>query len=445
MKKLLRNKNFVLLFTGAFVSEIGNMMFAFAMALYIYAITGSSSMMAVFMAISVFVRVIVSPFAGPLVDRLNKIRVIYVTDFIRGFMFVGLGYLFYQGIEDVNTILIYLYITTIVSSINAAFFFPAASSSVPDIVGEENLQQAQGVQGFLMAIPQLIGGFLGAGFLDTVGVNLIIMINGVSFILSGLSEMFIRTPFKKEVVLLPKEERNSLLHDYKESLRYIKHINLLGLVMFFLLVNFAVTPLFSVGTPVLFKGILARESTMEYAFTGATFSIAAMIGSILIGSIKLKSYKATIRKAMIVLFVMFVTNVVLFYLVEFSIIPYWWFYYLYIANILIVGMNLSFLNLPINVGLTLEVEPEMRGRVFSTVGAIAQMAIPFSMILGGVVLENNPITLLGIICIVLLVVPTLGFLTSPSVNKILNKIDEKQALMADQQTLQKKETELQEA
>lgn len=433
MKKLLKNRNFVLLFTGQFVSEIGNMMFAFAMALYIYYITDSSSMMAIFMAISVAVRVVVSPFAGPLVDRLNKVRVIYITDFVRGFMFLGLAYIFYQGLDDVNTILLLLYIVTIISSINAAFFFPAATSSVPDIVGEENLQQAQGVQGFLLAIPQLIGGFLGAGFLDTVGVELIILLNGISFVLSGFSEMFIRTPFKKEVVLLPKEERNSILQDYKESLKYIKKINLMSLLAFFLVINFAVTPLFSIGTPILFKGILARENTMEYAYTGAAFSFAAMLGSIIVGSIKLKSYKATIRRSMMILLTMFSTNVLLFYLVEFGHIEYWWFYYLYIANTIILGINLSFLNLPINVGLTLEVEPEMRGRVFSTVGAFAQMAIPFSMVLGGVILESNPITLLGVICIALLLVPTFGFLTSPSVKKVLTKIDETQAIMSDQQ------------
>ncbi len=433
MKKVLKNKNFALLFSGAFVSEIGNMVFALGMSVYILLLTDDALLMSIFMAVSVFSRVLVSPIAGPLVDRWNRIRVIYITDFIRGITFLVLAYLFFNGLKDTNTIIFYLFVVTIISSINAAFFFPAASSSIPDIVGEENLQAAQGLQGFLLAIPQLIGGFLGAAFVDTIGVEWIILLNGVSFALSGLSEMFIKTPYKKEFVLLPKDERNSIFQDYKESLIYAKKVGVLSLVGFFLVINFAVTPLFSVATPVLFKLTLARANTMEFAATGAAFSVAAMIGSIVVGSIKLKSYKSTIKKGVFMLFVLFGTNVLLFYLVEFGHIQYWWFYGLYIANILVIGINLSYVNLPISVGLTVQVEPEMRGRVFSTVGAIAQLAVPFSMLFGGLMIKYTSVAMLGFGCLIIMVVPTIGFLKNKNVNDVLDAIDISQAKLADQQ------------
>ena len=34
-----------------------------------------------------------------------------------------------------------------------------------------------------------------------------------------------------------------------------------------------------------------RENTMEYAFTGIMFSVSSMIGALIIGSMKIKSYK----------------------------------------------------------------------------------------------------------------------------------------------------------
>lgn len=432
MRRVLKNKNFILLFTGSAVSEIGNMVFAIGMSIYILLLTESAILMSIFMAVSIFVRVLMSPIAGPLVDRWNRVRVIYMTDFIRGIAFLVLAYIFFSGLEDQNTIILLLYIVTIISSINAAFFFPAAASSVPDIVGEENLQAAQGLQGFLFAFPQLIGGFLGAAFVDSAGVEWIILFNGISFMLSGLSEMFIRTPYKKEFVVLPKEERSSLLHDYKESLIYAKKVGVLSLVGFFLVINFAVTPLFSVATPVLFKLVLERANTMEYAATGAVFSVAAMIGSLVVGGMKIKSYKSTIKKGVFLLFVLFGINVLLFYLVEFGFIGYWNFYILYVVSILIVGVNLSFVNLPINVGLTNRIEPEMRGRVFSTVGALAQLAVPFSMLLGGVIIEYTSVSLLGLGCLLIMMIPTIGFLKHKTVNRVLQEIDEKQVALLKQ-------------
>ena len=424
MMKVLKNKNFFLLFQGAFVSEVGNMLYNTAMGLIVLRITGSATSMGLFMALAIFVRVLFSPIAGVMVDRWNRVRIIYMTDFIRGFLFLAFAFILYNGLEG-NSVLVLLYLVTALSSINAAFFFPAASSAIPEIVGENNLQAAQGLQGFLMSIPSLIGIAFGAALYDLGSMELIVFINAITFIFSGITEMFIRTPLKKEKTELEKtdEVKQSIMKDYVVSLKYIKKVGLLNLVLFFLVINFAATPIFSIGSPYLFKNVLMRENTMEYAFTGIMFSVSSMIGALIIGSMKIKSYKKAIPSGIFRLGFFFLINIILFHLVSVGLINHWLFYVLYMLDILALGINMNAINIPIGVGMTLAVDPNMRGRVFSTIGALSQLAIPFAMVLGGVLLDYGSITVLGVVSITLLIIPIWGFSKNKRVKELLSDLD----------------------
>ena len=94
MKELFKNKSFSLLFTGSLVSEIGNSLFGVAMSFYILDLTGDSALsMGLFFFVITMTRVLASPIAGVLVYRWNRVRVIYITDFIRGCVFVFAGIL----------------------------------------------------------------------------------------------------------------------------------------------------------------------------------------------------------------------------------------------------------------------------------------------------------------------------------------------------------------
>ena len=83
MGELFKNKNFTLLFMGNLVSEMGNVLFGFMAGLYIQDLTGDAIKLALFLALGAAVRLVFSPFAGVLVDRWDKVKIIYLTDFLR--------------------------------------------------------------------------------------------------------------------------------------------------------------------------------------------------------------------------------------------------------------------------------------------------------------------------------------------------------------------------
>ena len=171
-KPMLINRDFALLFFGRLVSDIGYHLYTFAIGWYILSLTNSASQAGYYMAFSGIVFVLLTPLAGVLADRLNRIKIIYVTDYVRGgtiliagllillkptFSFIGLTI-------DMNQILsqlVVLYITAFIFSINEALFIPAVTASIPYIVEDSHLQKANSLNAGLRAFVSIVGALSG--------------------------------------------------------------------------------------------------------------------------------------------------------------------------------------------------------------------------------------------------------------------------------------------
>src|SRR5690554_8083598 len=100
-KKLLKNKNFMLIVTGNFVSLIGSNIMQFVLSLYILALTGSAMIFASMLAISILPRILLSPIAGVFSDWFDKKRSIVLLDLINALILLGFSaYVFYVGSLD---------------------------------------------------------------------------------------------------------------------------------------------------------------------------------------------------------------------------------------------------------------------------------------------------------------------------------------------------------
>ena len=427
MRELFRNNNFKLLFAGNLVSEIGNSLFGIALSFYILDLTDSSLSMGLFLFVIIGTRVLFSPLAGVLVDRWNRVRVIYMTDFIRAGLYVLLGFYIATN-PTLDNIIISLYIIGILSSINAAFFGPAITSALPEIVGEDMLQAANGAQSIIQSLQSIIGVILGAAIYAFFGIWWVIIINAVSFGLSGFSEMFIKAKYRKEKTAeeIAIQNGRGLTEDFVDSVKYIKNrTGLFNLVGYSLVLNFAFTPLFAIGIPFLFKIDLARiNAEMEYAYSNVAFSIAMLIAGLIVGSMKIKSISSTLRVGLLMLSLSFAFVALSMYLGSSRILDFGWFYTMFIIGMIVLAAFMMLTNVPLNTGLVKIVDPNYRGRVFSTISAIAGGAIPISMIVGGVIVEYYGISALGLFCVIVMLYPTFGFLTNKKVKTLLDSIDQ---------------------
>ncbi|KFZ26707.1 MAG: putative bacilysin exporter BacE [Candidatus Izimaplasma bacterium HR2] len=426
MKELFKNNNFNLLFAGNLVSEIGNSLFNVAMSFYILELTESTVSMGLFLFVVTFARIVASPLAGVLVDRWNRVRVIYMTDYVRAILFVLLG-LYIIGSPSDNNIILALYISGILSSLSAALFGPAMSRALPEIVGEDMLQAANGAQSIVASIQSIIGVLAGAAIYYFVGIEWIIALNAISFGVSGFSEMFIKAKFVKEMTFEELEEQKLKTHleDFVDSIGYIKRkTGLFNLVGFSLLLNFAFTPLFAIGIPYLFRIDLARVNyAMEYAYTNVAFSIAMLVAGISVGSMVIKSINKIIKIGLILLSSSFAFLAFTMFLASNRYIEFTSFYIMFTFGMVMIATFMMLTNIPLNTGMVKIVDPAYRGRVFSTIGAISAGAIPFSFLVGGFIVEYYSISALGLFCVLVMMVPTFGFLTDKKVKVLIDTID----------------------
>jgi len=88
--KLFKNKNFALFVFGQSSSIFGDIMLNIALSLYILRITGSAEKFAAILSIGIVPQILFGPFAGILIDRVDKKKTIVFLDLIRGIYLIYL-------------------------------------------------------------------------------------------------------------------------------------------------------------------------------------------------------------------------------------------------------------------------------------------------------------------------------------------------------------------
>ena len=121
-ESVLKNKNYLLLFIGSVVSNLGTTIYNFAISLYIYVITDQPVIAGLYLATGGAVYFLFSPFAGAIVDRLDKVKVVYITDLINGITVISAGLLIYSGLSS-TLIIILLFLVSIILGINGSCFW----------------------------------------------------------------------------------------------------------------------------------------------------------------------------------------------------------------------------------------------------------------------------------------------------------------------------------
>lgn len=420
MKKIFKNRNFFLLFQGTLVSAIGNSLYNFAIGWYILDLTGSPVQMGTYMATGAIIMLILTPFSGVIADRFDKVKIVYLTDFVRGIAILAAGYAIFQDLS-LNQSMIVLYSATIVLAINGALFNPASGSLMPELVEQNEYQTAGSAMSMINSIQGIVGILLGGVLYSLLGVGWIFIINAATFIFSGISEMFIRNPHTDR----GKLDITSGLRDMKEGFMYlVGKRGLMHMMVGFAILNFAFIPIMANGFPYLFNVVLEVDA-FDYSMVQVAWSIGTLIGAIAIGSIatRLKIFKSTFigLLAMMAGFlgISFFINQIITGSMTYQ--AFFWSIAVLMASIGIMNM---YLNIPLNAGFMRAIEPEYRGRAFSVVGTMSQAAVPLAMFLGGILIELQGIMFVAYSSIIILLLILVYLFTNRNVLGFIRSLDQ---------------------
>ena len=277
MKKLW-NKDFILLLQASAVSTIGDLMCSVAIGYWVYEHTGSNSLMGIISSISMFVTMLLSPFSGSVVDKLNRKWVLVIGDILQGLLMITMGILGYMDKLNVPGVLI----SAFLCAIGGVFYSPASSTVLIDIIPHDDMVRGQslfsGVQSTINMVGTAFSGMMVAFF----GVPLIIIINGLSNIYSAISEMLVCVP--KAAQQGESVSIKGILNDTKTAVKTVfSEPSLKIFVPCAILINFLAAGPFTLMLPfTLEKGF----EVDQYGFLMTAGTIGSLACVILLGIIK---------------------------------------------------------------------------------------------------------------------------------------------------------------
>ena len=183
------NRNLQLLFGGQVVSSFGDWLYVLALAVLVYDLTGSATVVAALTFVRLLPYALFLPFSGVLADRANRKAIMIGADLGRGACMLGLLFVGSAGTVWIAFPLVFA--ATVLSSL----FKPAMSSVLPPLVGdEEDLVKANSIWTQMDSVSLVLGPALG-GVLVLLGVpQAAFLINGLTFLVSAVTLLFVRIP-----------------------------------------------------------------------------------------------------------------------------------------------------------------------------------------------------------------------------------------------------------
>lgn len=382
---ILKQKNFLLLMQGKLVSLIGSQMQNFALSLYVLKITGSATKFASVLALTLVPQVILGPIAGVFADWFERKKIIVYLDMLNGIM-IGI----YAVIYKVNggLTLTHIYFLVIAMSIISLLFNPAISTVIPTIVKKEELVDANGINSFIMNLGNLVAPAI-AGFLFGVyGLFIILVINSISFVLSSISEMFINIP--KTNKKPEKINLKSFYVDFSEGIKFIKKKKIMiSVITIGVILNFAYSPVFSVGLTYISKQVL-KVTDYQYGILEAILVIPMIIAPFFCSIIckKMKYGKILFLDILIQSALVGIMAIVpsAFYLNLFStnFIPY----ISLISITFVITLITTIGNMALNIMFQEVVPLSMMGRVSAVLGAGCMAAVPLGQMVYGILFDK---------------------------------------------------------
>jgi MFS transporter, DHA3 family, macrolide efflux protein len=368
------SRNFVLLWQGQLVSQLGNQAFLIATTFYTLEITGSATLVGVVMMASTAPLAILGPVAGTLADRHSRRAILIVTDFSRAVAVGGLG-LFVLWRPDVmpRQVMLIVAVATF-SGVMAACFTPAVQALIPDLVPHHRLAAANSVSQMSRQTSILLGQALGGVLYVAWGAAALLLFDALSFAYGGLA-----------TCLLPPDRRTRpartglrlALQQYavetREGMAYVwRRRGMTALLAVFAGVNFLFMPVF-VLLPFYTRQVLG-EGAEWYGFLLAGAGGGAIAGSVAAGVVLVHVVAGA---TLIRLCLSGVGSAVL--LLAATREPW-----LALAAFVAIGSFSSVINVTVITTFQSAVPADVRGRVMALVIAVSTAAVPIGLGLGGV-------------------------------------------------------------
>ena len=361
---------FFTIWVGQALSLVGSQIGGFALVWWLTKASGSATVLATASLVAMLPQVLLGPFAGALVDRWNRRRVMIVADTAIALLSAGLAYLFWTDRLQIW----HVYLIMFARSLGGAFHWPAMQASTSLMVPKDQLSRVGGMNHTLQGVLGIVTPPLGAFAMEIMPLYTIMAIDVVTaaFAIGPLFFIHIPQP-ERPAAAAPAGTRPSLWGDVADGFRYIWGWKGMFLVlMLATLINMMIHPAMSL-LPML---VLRR-------FAGGALQLgwlnSAWGAGIILGGLILSVWGGLKRKVVTALLGL-IGQGIGFLIVGLTPASAFW---LGIVGLAFAGTMNPICNGPLFALLQDVVAPEIQGRVFTVIGSLSGLAVPVGLAIGG--------------------------------------------------------------
>lgn len=358
---------FIIIWIGQLVSVLASSMSHFALTIWMYQQTESATALAMMQVFFITPFLLISPFAGVMVDRYNRKLMMMLSD-LAAILATGTIFILYSlGMLEFW----HLYIAAVLNGIGNTFQWPAYSAAISTMIPKEQLGRANGLMSLMEAGPGVLAPLLAGALLPFIGLTGILAIDVVTFFFAVGALLFVHIPQPRKTEEGQKESGN-IWSEAAYGFTYIfARPSLLGLQLVFFFGN-----LFSgIGFTLMAPMILARTASDSLIF-GAV-QTAGAIGAVA-GGILMSVWGGFKRRVHGVLLGWMLTSISGMFLLGIGQGLSIW-----IPAMVFGALFGPLINASNQAIWQAKVAPDLQGRVFSARRLIAWFAQPIAPIIAG--------------------------------------------------------------
>ncbi len=366
-------RKFLPMWGAQLFSLLGSGLVQFALVWYITQKTGSAAVLATATLVALLPDVLLAPFAGAYVDRLNRRLVMILADSFIALTTLALVLLFAFDLIQIWHIFVVMFLR----SIGGIFHWPAMQASTSLMVPDKHLSRFAGLNQAVRGGLNIIAPPLGALLMSLLQFYQVVAVDVVTAIIAITPLFFIHIPqpTRKDSaeIVTPK----ILLRDVGEGFAYLrKWKGMLYLALIAAFLNFLLTP---TGTllPLMvtehFKGGVWQLSLLE-----SIMGIGIVAGGLTLGvwgGLKKRVHTSLLGIIGLGL------GVFIFGLAPSNM------FWLAVVGIAVLGFMNPIANGPLQALMQSRIEPEMQGRVLGLISSLCAMMMPLALLIAAPVAE----------------------------------------------------------
>ncbi|MFX1606064.1 MAG: MFS transporter [Promethearchaeota archaeon] len=271
-------KDYMKIFGGQAFSLVGSALVQFALVWWLTYTTGSAVILSLATMMVILPQVLVSPFAGALVDRWSRRRVMIASDTLSALAIVGLALLWSIGSVE----FIHVFTAMAIRSLLSTFQWPALQASASLMVKEEHLSRINGLYQTLQGLARIAAPALGALLLVFLPMQYILMVDVITAGLAVLPLLKIHIPQPTSSELKADSVTSGVIGEIVEGFSYMK--NWKGgrfITIALMLTNIVLIPTFAL-TPLLVL-IHFSGGALELAWIESMMGIGMVLGGVTLG------------------------------------------------------------------------------------------------------------------------------------------------------------------